>query len=83
MLRFTLIGMKTKDVVYRGAGETDCCRAGRERYGSRGSYRDRVPEIKKERMTGSVEVVTSKDIVNKGYTSVEDVLKGQMAGWPS
>lgn len=37
-------------------------------------------EIKKERMTGSVEVVTSKDIANKGYTSVEDVLKGQMAG---
>ena len=26
-----------------GAGETDCCRAGRERYGSRGSDRDRVP----------------------------------------
>lgn len=37
-------------------------------------------EIKKTRMTGSVEVVTSKDIANKGYTSIEDVLKGQMAG---
>lgn len=37
-------------------------------------------EIKKERMTGSTETITSKDIANRGYTSVGDALKGQMAG---
>lgn len=37
-------------------------------------------EISKTRMTGSAETVTSKDITNKGYTSVEDILKGQMTG---
>lgn len=37
-------------------------------------------EISKTRMTGSVETITSKDISNKGYTSVSDILKGQMAG---
>ena len=35
---------------------------------------------KKERMTGSTETITSKDIMNKGYTSVEEILKGTMAG---
>lgn len=37
-------------------------------------------EISKTRMTGSAESITSKDIANKGYSSVEDILKGQMAG---
>lgn len=36
--------------------------------------------INKTRMTGAVEVVTAKDIANKGYTSVGDVLRGTMAG---
>ena len=36
--------------------------------------------INKTRMTGAVEVVTSKDIANKGYTSIGDVLRGSMAG---
>lgn len=31
-------------------------------------------------MTGAVEVVTAKDIANKGFTSIEDVLKGTLAG---
>ncbi|NOU59608.1 SusC/RagA family TonB-linked outer membrane protein [Marinifilum caeruleilacunae] len=37
-------------------------------------------EIKKSRMTGSVETVTAADIVNKGITNVEDAIRGQLAG---
>lgn len=36
--------------------------------------------INKTRMTGAVEVVTAKDIANKGYASVGDVLRGSLAG---
>lgn len=36
--------------------------------------------INKTRMTGAVEVVTAKDIANKGYVSVGDVLRGSLAG---
>lgn len=36
--------------------------------------------INKTRMTGAVEVVTAKDISNKGYVSVGDVLRGTLAG---
>ena len=80
MLMFTFIGMKTKTIEYKKQEkpivvilEDDV------------TEMDEVvvtgyQEIKKTRMTGSVEVVTSKDIANKGYTSIEDVLKGQMAG---
>lgn len=40
-------------------------------------------QISKTRMTGSVETVTSKDIANRGYTNVSDILKGQVAGLSS
>ena len=36
--------------------------------------------IEKKRMTGAVDVVTAKEIENKGYASVGDVLRGAMAG---
>lgn len=36
--------------------------------------------ISKTRMTGAVEMISAKDITNKGYASVGDVLKGAMAG---
>ena len=80
MLMFTFIGMKTKTIEYKKQEKPIVV-----------ILEDNVTEmdevvvtgyqeIKKTRMTGSVEVVTSKDIANKGYTSIEDVLKGQMAG---
>ncbi len=37
-------------------------------------------EIDRSKMTGAVEVVTAKDIANKGYTSIDQVLKGTLAG---
>lgn len=36
--------------------------------------------ISKPRMTGAVETITAKDITDKGYTSIGDVLRGQLAG---
>lgn len=36
--------------------------------------------IEKKRMTGAVDVVTAREIENKGYVSVGDVLRGAMAG---
>ena len=80
VLMFTFIGMKTKTIEYKKQEKPIVV-----------ILEDNVTEmdevvvtgyqeIKKTRMTGSVEVVTSKDIANKGYTSIEDVLKGQMAG---
>ena len=80
VLRFTFIGMKTKDVVYRAQEKPIVVVPEESATEVEEVIVTGYQEIKKERMTGSVEVVTSKDIVNKGYTSVEDVLKGQMAG---
>ena len=80
MLLFTFIGMKAKVVEYKKQEkpivvvlEDDV------------TEMDEVvvtgyQEIKKERMTGSTETITSKDIVNKGYTSVDEILKGSIAG---
>ncbi len=36
--------------------------------------------IEKKRMTGAVDVVTAREIENRGYSSVGDVLRGAMAG---
>ena len=80
VLRFTFIGMKTKDVVYRAQEKPIVVVLEESATEVEEVIVTGYQEIKKERMTGSVEVVTSKDIANKGYTSVEDVLKGQMAG---
>lgn len=79
ILLFSFIGMKTKEVRYNGQTSLKVV------------LEDNVAEmeevvvtgyqtIKKTRMTGSTETVTSKDIVNKGYTNVEEILKGQMSG---
>ena len=36
--------------------------------------------IERKRMTGAVDVITAREIENKGYASVGDVLRGAMAG---
>ena len=80
VLRFSFIGMKMKDVVYKKQDKPLTVVLEESSTEMDEVVVTGYQEIKKERMTGSVEVVTSKDIANKGYTSVEDVLKGQMAG---
>lgn len=78
-LVFSFMGLKTKEMVYAGQSALqvqmveDVAKV------------DEIivtgyQEISKTRMTGSVESISAKDIANKGYTSVEDILKGQMAG---
>ncbi len=37
-------------------------------------------EIEKERMTGSTSTITAREISNKGFSSIEEVLEGTVAG---
>ena len=70
-LVFSFIGMKNKEITWNGQAllkvdmEEDV--AEMEEVVVTG-----YQEIKKTRMTGAVEVVTAKDIANKGFTSIED-----------
>ena len=79
ILQFSFIGMETKEIPWKGEEMLQVV------------LNDNVAEmdevvvtgyqtVKKTRMTGAVEVITAKEIANKGYVSVEDVLKGQLAG---
>ncbi|MEG2227491.1 MAG: SusC/RagA family TonB-linked outer membrane protein [Odoribacter sp.] len=79
VLVFSFIGMEKQEIAYRGQQNMKVVLK------EMAAQMDEVvvtgyQTIKKTRMTGSTETVTSKDIVNKGYTSVEEVLKGQMPG---
>lgn len=78
-LLFSFVGMKTRDVKYNGEASLNVVMEDDV------TEMDEVvvtgyQEIKKTRMTGSAETVTSKDIVNKGYRNVDDILKGQLPG---
>lgn len=80
VLRFTFIGMKMKDVVYKKQNKPIVVVMEEDVNEMEEVVVTGYQEIKKERMTGSTETITSKDIMNKGYTSVEEILKGTMAG---
>lgn len=78
-LIFSFIGMENQEIAFKGQQFLKVVMK------ESATQMDEVvvtgyQEIKKERMTGSSETITSKDIVNKGYNSIEEVLKGQMAG---
>lgn len=79
VLLYSFVGMKEEERVYSGQQELNVVMsedmAEMEEVVVTG-----YQEVKKTRMTGSVEVVTAKDIANKGFVSVEDVLKGTLAG---
>ncbi len=80
VLRFSFIGMKLKDVVYKPQSRPIIVVLEDDVTEMEEVVVTGYQEIKKERMTGSTETITSRDIMNKGYSSVEEVLKGQMAG---
>lgn len=78
-LVFSFVGMKTQEIKYSGQDTINVV------------MEEDVSEVEevvvtgyqtinKTRMTGAVEVVTAKDIANKGYVSVGDVLRGSLAG---
>ena len=79
VLVFSFIGMERQEVSYKGQPSLKVVMK------ENTSEMDEVivtgyQTIEKTRMTGSVEVMTAKDIANKGYTNVQDILKGQLAG---
>lgn len=79
VLVFSFIGMEKREITYKAQKDLKVVLK------EVNSQMDEVvitgyQEVKKARMTGSVEVVTAKDIANKGYVSINDVLKGTLAG---
>ena len=66
VLRFTFIGMRTRDIVYKQQNKSIIVILEDDMTEMDEVVVTGYQEIKKARMTGSVEVVTSKDIANKG-----------------
>ena len=81
VLSFSFVGMKTIEVAYSGQKEMKVVLAEEitemEQVNviSTGYY-----DIDKSKMTGAVEVVTAREIAGKGYTSIDEVLRGTLAG---
>ena len=78
-LAFSFIGMKTKDVVCH-AGKNEITLEENSTLLSEVTVTTGYQTINRTRMTGAVETVTAKEIANKGYSSVGDVLRGTLAG---
>ena len=76
---FSFIGMISQVVVYKGQLVLDI------RLVTDSEQMDEIvvtgyQKIRKTRMTGSVESVSAAKIANRGFTSVAQTIKGQMAG---
>lgn len=80
VLRFSFIGMKTKEVMYRYQERPIVVVMEDDAMEMKEVVVTGYQTINKTRMTGAVEVVTSKDIANKGFTSVGEVLRGTLPG---
>ena len=81
VLSFSFVGMKTIEVAYSGQKEMkvvleeEITEIEQVNVISTGYY-----DIDKSKMTGAVEVVTAREIAGKGYTSIDEVLRGTLAG---
>ena len=81
VLSFSFVGMKTIEVAYSGQKEMkvvleeEITEMEQVNVISTGYY-----DIDKSKMTGAVEVVTARGIAGKGYTSIDEVLRGTLAG---
>ena len=81
VLSFSFVGMKTIEVAYSGQKEMkvvleeEITEMEQVNVISTGYY-----DIDKSKMTGAVEVVTAREIAGKGYTSIDEVLRGPLAG---
>ena len=80
VLLFTFIGMKMKEVEYKKQVKPIVVVLEENVNEMDEVVVTGYQEIKKTRMTGAVDVVTAAQIANKGYTSLEEVLKGTLAG---
>lgn len=79
VLAFSFVGMKPVEVKYQGVNPVNVTLE------EDAAQMDEVvvtgyQTIRKTRMTGATEVMTAADIVNKGFTSIDQVLRGQLAG---
>ena len=79
VLSFTFVGMKPVELKYTGEEQVKVVLE------EDAAQMDEVvvtgyQTIKKTRMTGATEVMTAADIVNKGFTSIDQALRGQLAG---
>ena len=80
VLQVSFIGMKTKDVLYTPQEKPIVVVLEDDAKQVEEVIVTGYQTINKTRMTGAVEVVTAKDIANKGFTSVGEVLRGTLAG---
>lgn len=80
-LIFSFVGRKTEEISYKGQDvilvtlKTQMNEMDEVNVISTG-----YQEIDRSKLTGAVEVITAKSIANKGYTSIDQVLKGTLAG---
>ena len=80
ILQFSFIGMKVKDVLYTPQEKPIVVILEEDITQVEEVVVTGYQTINKTRMTGAVEVVTAKEIANKGYVSVGEVLRGTLAG---
>lgn len=79
VLVFSFVGMKSVEMKY--AGESDL----KVTLEEDAAQMDEVvvtgyQTVKRTRMTGATEVMTAAEIANKGYTTIDQALRGQLAG---
>ena len=81
VLSFSFVGVRAIEVAYSGQKEMkvvleeEITEMEQVNVISTGYY-----DIDKSKMTGAVEVVTAREIAGKGYTSIDEVLRGTLAG---
>lgn len=78
-LRFTFVGMAPVEVVWTEDIRTVVMKEDVTML-EEATVTTGYQVINRQRMTGAVESVTAKDIENKGYASVGDILRGALAG---
>lgn len=81
VLLFSFIGMTKKEVICKGTeNEEFTVTLEDDATGLEEVVVTGYQEIAKGKMTGAVETITAKDIANKGYNFIGDIIKGQLAG---
>ena len=78
-LLFSFVGMVTREVICE-PGENEIVLVENVTMLEEATVTTGYQTINKTRMTGAVETVNARDISNKGFASVGDILRGAMSG---
>ncbi len=78
-LLFSFVGMVTREMMCR-VGENEIVLKENVEMLEEVTVTTGYQTINKTRMTGAVETVTARDISNKGFASIGDILRGAMSG---